>query len=234
MKNIIITGASRGIGYETAKQLVETGHRVIAISRNQEKLNQLSEACKAISGEGALYHLSFCLATGDYQKELIPFITQHFNEVDGLINNAGYLVNKPFAKLTDEDIYNIYNVNVFSIFKIIRSLLPKFQPFAHILNIGSMGGCQGSAKFSGLSAYSSSKGALSILSECLAEEFKDRKLAVNCLALGAVQTEMLAEAFPDYRASLQAGDMASFISHFALEGHRYFNGKVLPVSLSTP
>ena len=105
---------------------------------------------------------------------------------------------------------------------------------SHIVNIGSMGGFQGSAKFKGLSLYSAAKGAVAVLTESMAEEFKERGIKVNALALGAVQTEMLASAFPGYKAPLTAGQMAEFIADFALNGHKYFNGKILPVSLSTP
>jgi NAD(P)-dependent dehydrogenase (short-subunit alcohol dehydrogenase family) len=97
-----------------------------------------------------------------------------------------------------------------------------------------MGGFQGSAKFKGLSAYSSSKSALAGLTECLAEELKEKNIAVNCLAIGAVQTEMLNKAFPGYQAPLKANEMAAFISEFAVNGHKYFNGKIIPVSSSTP
>jgi NAD(P)-dependent dehydrogenase (short-subunit alcohol dehydrogenase family) len=97
-----------------------------------------------------------------------------------------------------------------------------------------MGGYQGASKFPGLSAYSSSKGALANLSECLAEEFKEDGIKVNCLALGAVQTEMLEAAFPGFQAPVSPVQMACHILNFAESGHTVYNGKVLPVSVSTP
>jgi NAD(P)-dependent dehydrogenase (short-subunit alcohol dehydrogenase family) len=97
-----------------------------------------------------------------------------------------------------------------------------------------MGGFQGAAKFPGLSAYSSSKAALAGLTECLAEELKSKNISVNCLAIGAVQTEMLAKAFPGYKAPLKPNQMAEFICNFALTGHTYFNGKIIPVASTTP
>ena len=116
----------------------------------------------------------------------------------------------------------------------IQALLTLFPKQSHILTISSMGGLQGSAKFSGLSLYSASKGALAVLTECLAEELSEQEIKCNCLALGAVQTEMLSKAFPGYTAPLNPEEMAEFIVEFALHGHRYFNGKILPVSLTTP
>ncbi|MDT8347626.1 MAG: SDR family oxidoreductase, partial [Flavobacteriaceae bacterium] len=104
----------------------------------------------------------------------------------------------------------------------------------HVVAISSMGGVQGSVKFPGLSAYSSSKAAIISLMELLAEEYKENGPRFNSLALGAVQTEMLGEAFPDYQAPLDARQMAEFIADFAVNGQRFFNGKTLPVSSTTP
>lgn len=153
-----------------------------------------------------------------------------------LVNNAGHIVNKPFEKIRARDLTAVYGTNVFAPFTLIQMLFPLMntQRRSHILNISSMGGFQGSAKFPGLSAYSSSKAALCSLTECLAEEFRTRNVSVNCLAIGAVQTEMLSKAFPDYKAPLKAHQMAEFICHFATTGHQYFNGKIIPVSSATP
>ena len=228
--NVIITGASRGIGYELAKKFVQNGHQVLAIARSRDKLQQLE---KELDSEN-FHFLEFDLSVADYSKVLIPYVKERFKKVDVLINNAGLLINKPFEELTDDDFDQTFNVNIKSAFKLSRELLPVFNKGAHIVNISSMGGVQGSAKFSGLSLYSASKAALAVLTECLAEELKNRNIKANALALGAVQTEMLSQAFPDYKAPLQAIEMAAFIADFALTGHQYFNGKILPVSVSTP
>jgi NAD(P)-dependent dehydrogenase (short-subunit alcohol dehydrogenase family) len=117
----------------------------------------------------------------------------------------------------------------------IKNLLPLLKAGnAHIVNITSMGGYLGSAKFNGLSHYSASKAALAILTECCAEEYKNDHLSFNALALGSVQTEMLGEAFPGYKAPVNAEEMGEFIANFAINGNRFFNGKVLPVSMSIP
>jgi len=228
--NIIITGASRGIGYELAKKLIQHGHQLIVIARNRKKLQQMEKDFRSDN----FHFLEFDLSVADYNKVLVPFVKAHFTKVDILINNAGLLINKPFEELTDDDFDRTFNLNVKSVFKLTRELLSIFSKGAHIVNITSMGGVQGSAKFSGLSLYSASKGALSVLTECMAEELKVQNIKVNALALGAVQTEMLSQAFPDYKAPLQAEEMATFIADFALTGHHYFNGKILPVSVSTP
>ena len=228
---IVVTGASQGIGYEIVKALVsDTEHEVFAIARNKKKLKSLEKYAL-----NATYHYcAFDLLEEDYHKELIPEIVKCLGKVDVLIHNAGLLISKPLQDLTNKDFDDLFNMNTKSAFKLVRDLLPFFNPNAHIVNISSMGGFQGSAKFPGLSLYSASKGALAILSECMAEELKEQHIKVNTLAIGAVQTEMLAKAFPGYKAPVKAEEMAGFIINFAQEGHQFLNGKIIPVSLSTP
>ncbi|KAA3637947.1 MAG: SDR family NAD(P)-dependent oxidoreductase, partial [Bacteroidetes bacterium] len=195
--NIIITGASRGIGFATAKLLSEnSANRLLLLSRNIVPLEELSEN----SAHDNVDYLGFDLLNPNW-SELAKKL-ESWEKIDRIINNAGMLVNKPFQELTSQDWQSVYGVNVFGPAALIRhsvALLEKADR-PHILNISSMGGFQGASKFPGLSAYSSSKAAISNLTECLAEEFKDLGIAVNCLALGAVQTEMLGEAFPGYEA----------------------------------
>ncbi len=222
--NVVITGASRGIGFDMVKKFLDNGHQVIAISRNHEKLLELEQLGANI--------LTFDLTACDFSP-IIDFV-KSFGQIDILINNAGALINKPLNHMTNEDINYVYSVNVFSVIKLIRDLLLHFNNDAHIVNISSVGGVQGSVKFSGLSTYSSSKGAINVLTECLAEEFTESSLRFNALALGAVQTEMLQEAFPDYQANTSSVEMANYIYRFATQDGRLFNGKILTVSSSIP
>ncbi|MBN8702717.1 MAG: SDR family oxidoreductase [Bacteroidetes bacterium] len=225
--NILVTGASKGIGAELAK-LASREHYVFAIARDDLKLQELKKHNPSI------HVFVFDLEKGNF-SQLAAEVKSKLGTIDIVINNAGMLLNKPFLEITERELQQVYNVNVFGVFKLTQNLLPLFSSSnSHIVNISSMGGFQGSAKFSGLSAYSSSKGALSILTECLAEELKENKIAVNCLCLGAVQTEMLSNAFPGYKAPVTPLKMAEYILNFALTGQHYFNGKILPVSLSTP
>lgn len=231
--NYIITGAGKGIGFETVQHLSKLqGSRIIAISRNVKKLHELVKANNPLVSE--FIPLSFDIVKGSIANNLIPFLKELDFKIDGLFNNAGALSNKPIEQCDDEDYATVFGTNVEAPFRLIRDLLPFMNEGAHIVNAGSMGGVQGSAKFPGLALYSASKGALAILSECLAEELKDKKISVNCLAFGAVQTEMLAAAFPGYQAPLLASAMGEFVADFIINGHKYFNGKVLPVSVSTP
>jgi len=233
--NIIVTGASRGIGFETVKIFAQDRQNIVfAIARGKTGLEKLQRTCMDINGSGNVHILPFDLVHDDFNTLLVPGILKKINGVDILVNNAGLLINKSFEKMEVTDFDLMFDANVKSAFNLTRHLLPYFSRNAHIVNIGSMGGFQGSAKFPGLSLYSASKGALAVMTECLAEEFKDRQINVNCLALGSAQTEMLEQAFPGYRAPLSAAEMAAFIAEFSLRGHQWFNGKVLPVAVSTP
>lgn len=235
--NIIVTGASRGIGYELVKLFaMDSNNRIIAIARNEEKLEQLRSECLHAHASAQVIPLACDLGNEAAVKGLASRIRQHAGTVGLLINNAGAIVNKPFANITLQDLQQVYTINVFSVIGLIQQVLPMMdqEQRSHVVNISSMGGFQGSAKFAGLSAYSSSKAAVACLTECLAEEFKDKNIAFNSLALGAAQTEMLGEAFPGYRAPLSAKQMAEFIASFSLTAHQYLNGKVIPVSMSNP
>lgn len=233
--NIVITGASRGIGYDTALALAaDEEHRILALSRNSARLNDLQAEGRRRYGYDRIDTLVFDLTKPEWAK--LAIAVRKLGGVDILINNAGLLINKPFAELASSDWQRLFAVNFFSVVEMIQHLLPEFHRAeqAHIVNVSSMGGFQGSSKFPGLTGYSTSKAALANLTECLAEEFKDDGIAVNCLALGAVQTEMLNDAFPGMQAPVSSEKMADFMAYFATRGHAFFNGKVLPVSVSTP
>ena len=226
MKNVVITGTSRGIGFELAQQFANNSHQVLAISRNSKPLSEINH--KNITT------LSVDISKTSDFKQVTDFINTNWNHVDVLINNAGKLINKPFTELTSEDFLEVYKVNVFAVAELTKLLIPKMDKGAHVVTISSMGGIQGSMKFPGLAAYSSAKGAVITLSELLAEEYKEQQIAFNVLALGAVQTEMLEEAFPGYQAPISAKEMGNYIYDFALNGNKFYNGKVLQVSSSTP
>ncbi len=225
-KNIIVTGTSRGIGYQMVPILADAGHNVLALSRNDVPVSGL---------EITNCHCFPCDITDSNDIEKVSeFIKEKWQHVDILINNSGYIVNKPFQKLSQADFKDAYEVNVFGLAAITQAVLPFMKKSGHVVNISSMGGIQGSMKFPGLAAYSSSKGAVLTLTEVLAEEYKENGPSFNALALGAVQTEMLEEAFPGYKAPLSAEEMAKYIVDFALTGNKYYNGKILQVSNSTP
>ncbi|MEZ7930601.1 MAG: SDR family oxidoreductase [Flavobacteriales bacterium] len=231
-KHIVITGASSGIGYSTALSLAKQGHTIYALARNKDKLCKLVEDSKNLSGTIKAVPFDLSLFNNKSLEDLFKEVPL----VDILINNAGLLLNKNFLEIEEQEILEVLQVNYISVIKSIQffhSRLKKSK-IPHIVNISSVGGVTGSVKFPGLSIYSSSKGALSILSECLAKDFEEDHIAVNCLALGAVNTEMLNKAFPDYEAQISPFQMGEYVSNFALNGHKVINGVTQVVSLSNP
>ncbi|MBD1261931.1 SDR family oxidoreductase [Maribacter polysiphoniae] len=226
MANIIVTGTSRGIGFEMAQLFANEGHSVLALSRYEESISRLKH--KNIDS------FPFDITKDRDLKKVGAYLDSHWKTVDVLINNAGRLLNKPFLETGSSEFEAVYQVNVFGVANLTKLVVPKMPKNGHVVTISSMGGVQGSMKFPGLSAYSSSKGAVITLTELWAEEFKETGPSFNVLALGAVQTEMLEEAFPGYKAPVTAMEMARYIKDFALNGHEMFNGKMLQVSNSTP
>ena len=222
MKTLLITGAGKGIGHATALLAAKQGHQVIALSRNIE----------ALMGIEGIRPYAVDLAE---PKQINFFIDQLDNlQIDILLNNAGVLTNTDVGESTFDLFEKIFRVNVFGLAELTRQLLPQMTSKSHVVNISSMGGIQGSAKFPGLSIYSSSKAAVITLTELWAEEFKENGPSVNALALGAVQTEMLAKAFPGLQAPVSAREFARYVLDFCLTGHQFYNGKTLQVSSSTP
>ena len=230
--NIVITGASSGIGRETAIRLAENPeNHIFAIARNKKSLTTLS---------GGAENKNITIVPMDISSgrsslsELKNRLEREAGSVDVLINNAGHLVNKPFEEHTEEDIAATVTVNFTSAAMLVSELLPLMVRGSHVVNIGSMGGFQGSLKFPGLSWYSATKGAMAVLTECLAAEYASRGISFNCLCPGAVQTEMFQKAFPGFSAPVSPADMAAFIADFAVNGNKFFNGKILPVAVSVP
>jgi NAD(P)-dependent dehydrogenase (short-subunit alcohol dehydrogenase family) len=233
MKNVIITGCSSGIGAGAVRFLVNEAHcRVMGIARSAEKLDLL--ASEFNGAQGIFIPQVFDLSNIDRYDELVKEIQKHFSEIHVLINNAGKLIYRDFESITLQELQQMMTTNFTAPFFLIQQLLPLFSSPSHIVNISSMGGVQGSVKFSGLSAYSASKAALANLTECLAAELSEKQIFVNAIAPGAVQTEMLTNAFPGYKAPVLPAEMGAYVAQFGLNGHTLFNGKILPVSLSTP
>jgi len=233
MAHILLTGASRGIGRELLSLfLADKQHRVLAVSRI---LPDLSDPLLENSRRSGHFIPVSCDLRGEDLDPLLEPLAK-LGSLDVLLNNAGFLLNKPFLEQTDAEWQHQFQVNVFAPARLIRLVHPFLQKsgHAHVVNISSMGGFQGSSKFPGLSAYSASKAALGTLTECLAVEFRGQGISVNALALGATGTAMLSEAFPGFKAPVTAMEMAEFVAYFAIHGGRWMNGKQIPVALADP
>lgn len=221
-KNVLVIGASRGIGKELVRQFCDKGLETFGFSRSLTNHT-----------ENNIHYIQLDLLSPTIKSDFENAVAG-IDQIDYLIHNAGFIAVKPFLELSREDIHNCYQVNVLSVMEITQVCIPKMKPGGHIVMISSIGGFQGSSKFPGLAAYSTSKAALVSLTELLAEEFKTSGISINCLCLGAVQTEMMEEAFPGYKAPHQPAEIAEFIVDFTLNNGKYFHGKIIPVSVSNP
>lgn len=228
-KTIVVTGASRGIGYQTALKLASKGHTVIATARSGDKLRQLSDKAR----NGTIIPVSADLTSSADIQNIVEAAVNR-DGLHGLINNAGAVHREAFMDTDISAFQKLMDVNVYGIVRLVQALKPHLKKGSHIVNISSMSGYQGSLKFPGLSAYGAAKAAVIGLSEALSAEFAEDEIGVNCLAIGAVQTEMLAEAFTGFEAPVSPEQMGSYIAEFILSGHQLYNGKVLPVALNDP
>jgi len=230
--NIVVNGGTKGIGREIVKIFsAENSNKILVTGRDTKLLEQLATDAKY----GNIYTQTIDLEEFDrYQDYLVAAVSKIVKSIDILINNAGMLVTEDFMAFDVKEARKMMETNFWGPASTIRLLKPLMKNGSHIVSISSMGGYQGSSKFRGMSFYSASKAALSCLSECLAEEFREAGISVNCLALGSVNTEMFQKAFPGYKAAVSAAEMAEFIVNFAVNGGKLFNGKVLPVALNTP
>lgn len=235
--NILITGAGGNIGTATIMALANsTEHHIIAVGRHAATLTRLENTIKKTNKDIQLTTHVFDVSGSEREFDrLISFVKKNVTHLDILINNAGAFINKPFVDTTQSDWNALFGTNIFGPAKLIRACLPLLllAKQAHIVNIGSMGGFTGSQKFSGLSAYSSSKAALANLTEVLAVELPTT-IHTNCLCFGSVATRMFRMAFPDGTAAMNAEDAGSFIAHFALHNWKLFNGKIIPIASATP
>ena len=228
--NILVNGGTRGIGKAVVLCLArDNNNHILVTGRNKKALKSLTDKFVNVSS------LAIDISEFDLHADIFRnTVYNSFKKVDIIINLAGLLIAKEFSAFSNNEARMIMETNFFGPASIIRIMRPLLSKGSHIVNISSMGGFQGSVKYRGLSYYSASKAALACLSECLALEFSESGISVNCLALGSVQTEMLNEAFPGYKAPVTSKEMAEYICEFAINGNKYFNGKVIPVAVTNP
>jgi|SRR5690625_3700517 len=231
-RTVLVTGASRGVGEQCSLKLAESGHHVIAVARTG--LSPFSDTSDTNGLDGKIDYLPADITRHQEIETILEHLHRNDLRLDGLVHNAGLLINKRFEELSDRDWSDMIEVNLMGPVRLTRVLLDRMNSGSHIVAISSMGGYQQSSKFPGLSGYSSAKGAMAILTECLAVELQDRDISVNCLCFGAVETEMFQTAFPGLQAPVTAERMGRYLSDFVLDGHDLFNGKVLPVAMSDP
>jgi NAD(P)-dependent dehydrogenase (short-subunit alcohol dehydrogenase family) len=240
-KVALITGANRGIGFETAKQLGEKGVTVVLGSR---KLSDAQAAAAKLKAEGIdAYGVQLDVTKAADRSAADRFIAEHFGKLDILINNAGITSSHGFgtnstSRTTEEELKSVFDTNLFSVVALTQELLPllKKSEAGRIVNLSSILGSltlhadptSPIASFKNFS-YDASKSALNTFTIHLADELKDTKIKVNSIHPGWVKTEMGTDAAP-----MEIPDGAKTSVEAALFGPDGPNGRFIHLGQELP
>jgi NAD(P)-dependent dehydrogenase (short-subunit alcohol dehydrogenase family) len=212
----LVTGAGRGIGAAVALRLAQAGAKVALVSRTEAQLQETKEAIQRATGRSDLA-FSFPGDLGElgFVESMISEVWQKLGPVTWLVNNAAVARLEPVTGVEAVSLDETWRVNVRAPFLLSRDLLRKYRETGTrggaIVNIASLGGLSGTAKFKGLSAYGMSKFAVVGMTESMAVEGRELGIRVNCVAPGAVDTEMLRKAAPHLKTETMPADVAEVI-----------------------
>jgi len=237
MRNVIVTGGSRGLGLGIARSLRNAGYQVIAVARNQS--DGLGAAIRdAGAASGALHFMPFDLADTAAMPNFISGIRKDFGPIYGLVNNAGLGTSGVLAMMPNADIERLVRLNTVSPMVLtkyaVRSMMA--QGSGRIVNITSVVASTG---YSGLSAYSATKASLIGFTRSLAREVGKLRITVNAVAPGFIDTEMTHSLTDDGRAKIarrsalqrlaDIEDVANAVEFLISDKARNITGTVLTV-----
>jgi 3-oxoacyl-[acyl-carrier protein] reductase len=190
-KIAIVTGGSRGIGREIVKQLAADGADVtFFFLSNQEAADAVCEECKQAGTEVAALQVD--VRDAEATQRAVDEVLSQTDRVDILVNNSGVIRDGLLAAFTDEDITEVVATNVHGMFNVTRAVVPAMmrQRSGTIINLSSVAGEKGGR---GQTNYAASKGAVNAFTRALAVELAPRKIRVNAVAPGVIDTEMSRE-----------------------------------------
>ena len=232
MRNVLVTGASRGIGLAVAKAFLDCGDRVFACARDVQTLDTLSEEYSQ------LHPFSCDLTDPDQVDGLFEKIALFTDSLDVVVNNAGISKVGLLQDMSVVEWDELMNTNLRAPFLILRKALPGMirAQKGSIINLSSMWGTYGA---SCEAAYSASKGGLSALTKALAREVAPSGIRVNAIAAGAIDTSMNAFLSPEEKTSLEEsiglgrmgtpGEVADLVLYLASDKSSYLTGAVIPL-----
>lgn len=234
-KVAVITGASGGIGAATARRLSAEGFRlVLGYCRSREKAEALCRELRAAGGEAVTFRAD--ITRPAEAAALIDHAVAEYGHLDVLINNAGIAQIKLFTDITHEEWRQMFAANVDGVYYCCRAAVPHLvrQHSGAIVNVSSIWGlCGASCE----THYSAAKAAVIGFTQALAKELAPSGVTVNCVAPGAIDTEMNAHLSPEERRALEEEiplgrmgtpeEAAAAIAFLAGEDARYFTGQVL-------
>ncbi len=184
----IVTGASRGIGREIAKELARKGHKIIAnYNKSYEEAQELQQELKNENIEIDIFKAD--VSKREEIKEMVKFAENKYGRIDILVNNAGISIEKVFTEITDEDWNNMIQTNLYSVFCTTQEVLPNMinNKSGCIINISSIWGLVGA---SCESIYSVSKAGIDAMTKSLAKELGPSNIRINSIAPGFIDTDM--------------------------------------------
>lgn len=236
-KKVLVTGASRGIGREIAKALSNQGAHVIFNHRgNQEKADELKAELEAIGGKAT--PLAFDVTDTAKMKEAIDSFIKEHGHIEGLVNNAGISRDGLLMRMKEDDMHATIDTNLKGAMLVTQSLSRNFMrvPGASIVNISSVVGLMGNA---GQAAYSASKAGLIGFSKTVARELAPKKIRVNTICPGFIQTDMtdaldekVKEAYLDKIPLKDFGsteDIANLVCFLLSGASTYITGEVIKI-----
>ena len=184
-KLIMVTGASSGIGKETAIHLSRLGAKVILIARNEEKLKETLQLCEGVDNK----YYSFELTKIEDLETFISQVVKENGALDGVAHCAGVSTNRPMAMYKYEKVHEAMLINFYAFFEIVRSVSKKgyFNQGLSIVGISSIASIKGN---SAQTAYAASKGAMDAAMRCMAKELSPKGIRVNTVMPSMINTEM--------------------------------------------
>lgn len=234
LKRVLVTGASKGIGFACAEWFAQRGHRVAVHYRSGK---EAAEAfCKKYD-QCVPFHAD--LGDTEQHKKLVEDVCDAFGGLDVLVNNAGMSLDKILLMAKPDDLAKILQVNVTPVMHLTKLATKKMlkQRWGRVIQISSVVGHTGNG---GQSLYSLSKGAISAFTKSAAQELAKAGITINCVAPGFIRTAMTDELSEDQQSAILSGipmkrigspsEVAACVSFLASEGAGYVTGSTLHVN----
>ena len=236
-KVALITGGSRGIGRAIVERLAGDGMDVVFFYRgNAEAAREVVDAVTAAGGKAEAMEVD--VADAAAVGAAVERIIESRRRIDVLVNNAGIVRDNLLAMLGDDDIRAVLDTNIGGVFNVTRAVVPHMisKRWGRIVNLGSVAGDKAGR---GQSNYAASKGAINAFTRAMAVELASRKITVNCVAPGVIETEMSQQvrdlAGDEVKARIllrrygQAQDVAHAVWFLVSRFADYITGEVLHV-----
>ncbi len=233
---VIVTGSTRGIGAEIAREFARRGASVVVSGRNEEKLNRMKEEIAALSG--SVLAVRADVSKPEDARRLIEETVKAFGKVDVLVNNAGITRDNLLMRMKDEEWQQVIDTNLTGTFNCIKAVTRQMmrQRSGRIINITSVIGQMGNA---GQTNYAASKAGIIGLTKAVARELASRNITCNAVAPGFIQTDMTAvldeKVVEDLKSQIPLGrlgtteDVAKVVCFLAHPDAAYITGQVVNV-----